>query len=48
MRRALLLKIHQYLKDRTLNQKYASAYALSAVDIVKEIAVEVCSILIML
>ena len=41
VRRSLLLKIHQYLKDRTLNQKYASAYALCAVDPVKDIAVEV-------
>lgn len=41
VRRALLKKIHHYLRDRTLNLKYASAYALGTVDTVVEIATEV-------
>jgi sister-chromatid-cohesion protein PDS5 len=41
VRRALLRKIHHYVRDRTLNLKYASAYALCTVDAVQEIAVEV-------
>lgn len=41
VRRALLRKIHHYLRDRTLNLKYASAYALCTVDTVQEIALEV-------
>ncbi|XP_024357694.1 sister chromatid cohesion protein PDS5 homolog A isoform X2 [Physcomitrium patens] len=40
VRRALLRKIHHYLRDRTLNLKYASAYALCAVDTEKDIALE--------
>lgn len=41
VRRALLRKIHHYLKDRSLNLKYASAYVLSTVDTEKDIALEV-------
>lgn len=41
VRRALLRKIHHYLKDRSLSLKYATAYALCAVDTEKEIAQEV-------
>lgn len=48
VRRALLRKIHNYLRDRTLNLKYASAYALCAVDTVKDIAQEVSHIIILL
>ncbi|KAG0553459.1 hypothetical protein KC19_12G013000 [Ceratodon purpureus] len=40
VRRALLKKIHHYLRDRTLNLKYASAYALCTVDTVQDIALE--------
>lgn len=40
----LLRKIHQYIKDRSLHLKYASAYALVAVDTVEEIALEVNSL----
>ncbi|XP_024361717.1 sister chromatid cohesion protein PDS5 homolog A isoform X2 [Physcomitrium patens] len=40
VRRALLRKIHHYLKDRSLNLKYASAYVLSTVDTEKDIALE--------
>lgn len=40
----LLRKIHQYIKDRSLHLKYASAYALGAVDKVDEIALEVNSL----
>lgn len=46
VRRALLRKIHHYLRDRTLNLKYASAYALCAVDTEKDIALEVSLLLI--
>jgi sister-chromatid-cohesion protein PDS5 len=41
----LLRKIHQYIKDRSLHLKYASAYALGAVDKVDEIALEARSYL---
>jgi len=45
VRLALLRKIHHYLRDRSLNLKYATAYALCAVDTVKEIALEVKTLL---
>lgn len=48
VRRALLRKIHHYLRDWTLNLKYASAYALCAVDNVKEIAQEVSLVIVLL
>lgn len=44
VRLALLRKIHLYLQDRSLNLKYATAYALCAVD-TKEIALEVNTVL---
>ena len=47
VRLALLRKIHHYLRDRTLNLKYASAYALCTVDTVPEIAQEVRLLLVL-
>ncbi|KAI5081142.1 hypothetical protein GOP47_0004325 [Adiantum capillus-veneris] len=40
VRRGFLKKIHQYLKDRTLSHKYASAFALFAMETSKEILSE--------
>lgn len=48
VRRTLLRKIHHYLRDRTLNLKYSSAYALCAVDTEKDVALEVSLLLFFL
>ncbi|KAH7279481.1 hypothetical protein KP509_37G021700 [Ceratopteris richardii] len=40
VRQGFLRKLHQYLKDHSLNHKYASGYALFAVDASKEILSE--------